>query len=180
MAIQQRVFALAFLLLAVSAVLYISGTGIAGSGDAGAAGSRDAGAEDEEKPSKKKDAKLYDSGYMDDNESCLVCHLDFKKEKIVVEHLEHGITCAGCHGDSEAHRGDEWNVVRPDVLWGRAEINDFCKRCHAKHKKSKAYDAFVAKWLDKRRLTGRYVTTDSVCTDCHGRHAIIIGENEFK
>ena len=176
MAIQQCVFTLAFLLLAVSvsvsAVLCISGTGSAGSGDAGA--------EDEEKPPKKKNAKLYDSGYMDDNESCLVCHIDFKKEKIVVEHLENDITCAGCHGDSEAHRGDEWNVVRPDVLWGRGEINDFCKRCHAKHKKSKAYDAFVAKWLDKRRVTGRYVTKESVCTDCHGKHAIIIGENEFK
>jgi len=171
---QQRVLTLAFLLLAasVSAVLCISDTGPAAGEGAGAA--------DEEKPSKKKDAKLYDSGYLEDNDSCLVCHIDFEKEKIVAEHLEHGVTCAGCHGDSEAHRGDEWNVVRPDVIWGRAEIDDFCKQCHAKHKKSKAYDAFVAKWIDRRRVTGRYVTKDSVCTDCHGRHAIIIGENEFK
>jgi len=196
----KRVCTLAFLLAALSAVtlLCISGMGAgsedtgagsedtgAGSEDTGAgsedtgAGSEDTGAEDQSKPPKKK-VKLYDSDYIDNNDSCLVCHLDFKKEIISATHLKHDITCAACHGDSEAHRGDEWNVVRPDVLWGRAEIRGFCMQCHPKHEKSKAYDAFVAEWMDKRRVTGRYVSKDLVCTDCHGKHAIIIGENEFK
>ena len=137
-------------------------------------------AETAAKAAAKDEPVLYDSGYMEDNQSCLVCHLDFQNEEITTVHLDAGLTCAACHGDSEAHRGDEWNVVRPDVIWGRAEMAAFCKQCHPKHKTGKAYDEFRAEWLDKRRVTGRYVTEDSACTDCHGKHAIIIGENEFK
>lgn len=125
-------------------------------------------------------AKLYDSGYMEDNQSCMVCHLDFEEEKISAVHLKKGITCAGCHGDSEAHRGDEWNIIRPDVIWGRAEMGPFCKQCHKKHPHGEKYQAFLEKWLDKRRSTGRWVTRESVCLDCHGNHAIAIPEGQFK
>jgi len=129
---------------------------------------------------KRPKAKLYDSGYMDDNQPCMVCHLDFEEEKISAVHLKAGMTCAACHGDSEPHRGDEWNIVRPDVIWGRAEMGPFCKQCHPKHKKGKVYDEFLAKWLDKRRPTGRWVTKDSACLDCHGNHAVTIPEGQFK
>ena len=123
---------------------------------------------------------MYDSGYMEDNESCLVCHLDFKNEDISAVHLDAGVTCAACHGDSEAHRADEWNVVRPDVLWGRAEMDVFCKQCHPKHKTGKVYDEFMVEWFNKRRPTGRYITDDSPCLDCHGEHALTVGGPQFK
>ncbi len=129
----------------------------------------------------RPDVRLYDSGDMEDNQSCLVCHLDLEEEKISAVHLEKAdMTCASCHGDSEAHRGDEWNIIRPDVIWGRAEMEPFCKQCHPKHKKSKAYDEFLTKWLDQRRPTGRWVKEDSPCLDCHGSHAVIIPDNQFK
>lgn len=123
---------------------------------------------------------LYGSGHEEDNSSCMVCHIDFENERITAKHLKAGLTCAGCHGDSEVHRADEMNIIRPDVLWGRAEIDGFCKQCHKTHPTGKVYDDFFAEWESKRRPNGRWVLEDSVCTDCHGKHAIVLGDGEFK
>ena len=126
------------------------------------------------------EAKTYDSGRMKDNEPCLVCHLNFKHETITESHQKAGMTCASCHGDSEAHRADEMNITRPDVLWGRAEIVPFCRQCHKEHKDPAKLEAFHKEWDGKRRPNGRCVTEESVCTDCHGVHAIVTGEGNFK
>jgi len=131
----------------------------------------------------EKDRILFGSGYFEDNESCLVCHADFRKETISAVHEENGVTCADCHGDSEVHSSDEFNIIRPDVLWGRAEMMPFCQQCHpAKdHPQGKEYKAFFAKWQGKRRPNGHWVLKDSVCLDCHGKHAIHQGgEGDFK
>jgi hypothetical protein len=126
------------------------------------------------------EAKTYDTGRMKDNEPCLVCHLDFKRETITASHQKAGMTCASCHGDSEAHRADEMNIIRPDVLWGRAEIVPFCRQCHKGHKDPAKLEAFHKEWDGKRRPNGRWVMEESVCTDCHGVHAIVTGEGNFK
>jgi hypothetical protein len=123
---------------------------------------------------------LFDSGYAEDNSSCLVCHIDFQDELISAAHQKAGITCMACHGDSLTHSGDEFNITRPDVIWGRAEIGGFCKQCHVKHKMPKAVEKFRAEWLSKRRPNGRMILPDSVCTDCHGEHAIVVAEGDFK
>jgi len=128
----------------------------------------------------KKEPLLFDSGYAEDNTSCLVCHIDFKTEPIAAKHVEAGVTCSACHGDSVTHSADEYNISRPDVIWGRAEIDGFCKQCHEKHKNPKAVDEFRAEWLSKRRPNGRWVLDDSACTDCHGKHAIVVEEGDFK
>jgi len=128
----------------------------------------------------EKDPVLFDSGYEEDNASCMVCHIDFEREELSMVHLDAAVTCAACHGDSEVHRSDEFNVIRPDVIWGRAEIEPFCKQCHPKHKDPEKVDAFLAEWEGKRRENGRWVLRGSVCTDCHGKHAIVTGEGAFK
>ena len=116
---------------------------------------------------------LYDPGDETDNSACLVCHIDLQDEQIAAKHLEAGIVCAACHGPSEPHRSDELNVITPDVTFGRSEIEVFCKACHPVHKTSEGYDAFVKQWYGKRRPNGRMVLENSVCTDCHGNHAIL-------
>ena len=124
---------------------------------------------------------LFDSGYEEDNSSCMVCHADFAMEQISSIHMEAGMTCMACHGDSEVHRADEYNIIRPDVIWGRAEMMPFCKQCHPKHKDLSKVKEFLAQWNSKRRENGRWVTEDSVCTDCHGKHAIVTQkEGDFK
>jgi nitrate/TMAO reductase-like tetraheme cytochrome c subunit len=108
-----------------------------------------------------------------ENAECLICHMDFAREELSVKHDEAGIGCISCHGDSLAHGDDELNITPPDKLFGRAEIERFCKGCHATHIEGKVYDEFVKKWHSKRRPNGRMILDDSVCTDCHGDHAIL-------
>ena len=107
------------------------------------------------------------------NYHCLVCHMDFKEESLSVQHEEAGIGCASCHGESLAHGDDEFNIITPDVSFGRAEIDPFCEGCHKTQKKGAIYDAFLKKWQGKRRPNGRLITKESVCTDCHGKHSVL-------
>ena len=108
-----------------------------------------------------------------DNSECLICHMDFKAELISARHERERIRCTDCHGPSLAHGDDEMNITPPDKLFGRAEVVPFCKTCHRSHKKGKAYDDFVKKWHSRRRPNGRMILDDSVCTDCHGNHAVL-------
>ncbi|MHC4637371.1 MAG: cytochrome c3 family protein [Planctomycetota bacterium] len=108
-----------------------------------------------------------------DNAECLICHLDFKSELISSRHEKEGVGCTYCHGQSLAHGDDESNIIKPDLLFGRAEIRDYCKQCHPVHRKTSNYNDFVKKWYGKRRPNGRIVTDDSACTDCHGNHAVL-------
>ena len=110
-----------------------------------------------------------------DNSACLDCHADFADEPMVVTHLEEGLGCTACHGESVAHGEDEANVIKPDVLFGRTHVTPFCKLCHPTHPTGEKYDAFVEKWRGERRPTGVMLLEDGTCTDCHGRH-ILIGE----
>ena len=41
------------------------------------------------------------------------------------------------------------------------------------------YKAFVKEWSGRRRPNGRMVLPDSVCTDCHGNHAILAPEHQI-
>lgn len=113
------------------------------------------------------------SAKITDNSECLICHMDFNGELLSARHEQAGIGCTNCHGASLAHGDDELNITQPDKLFGRTEIVPFCKSCYRSHKKGKAYDAFVKKWHGKRRPNGRMVVDDSVCTDCHGNHAVL-------
>jgi hypothetical protein len=107
-----------------------------------------------------------------DNTACLCCHIDFDGEEIVDKHLAAKITCRSCHGASEHHRLDETLVTRPDLLWGRAEVDGFCRQCHEKHENDDAVERFQQEWLNKARPNGRFIGPDAVCTDCHGEHTI--------
>jgi hypothetical protein len=121
---------------------------------------------------------VQDTAGLEDNSVCLVCHMDFETEDLVAAHLKAGIVCAGCHGLSEAHRSDEANITKPDVLFGRATIGPFCKACHPTHKSGHQYQVFLNDWQGRRRPNGRLITADSTCTDCHGNHAILRADQQ--
>lgn len=108
-----------------------------------------------------------------DNSHCLVCHLDFESELIAAKHVAKKITCAYCHGPSELHMSDEMAITKPDILFGRAEVAPFCRKCHKKHKNPHAVEAFRSRWLGKFRPNGRVIRKEAICTDCHGRHVIL-------
>jgi len=107
------------------------------------------------------------------NDLCYVCHLDLKTEEITTVHLAKGVGCDKCHGPSAHHMHDEMLMTKPDVLFGRTEVEDMCRTCHVEHKDYVAVEAFRKKWLGRPRPNGRAITSESVCTDCHGTHNIV-------
>jgi len=107
-----------------------------------------------------------------DNSGCLCCHLDFDGEEIVAKHFAQQMTCPSCHGPSDAHRQDETLRTKPDLLWGRSEVDAFCRPCHPEHQQPAAVEQFRQQWLGKTRPNGRFIRPEAVCTDCHGEHTV--------
>jgi len=122
----------------------------------------------------------------DGNGKCYVCHPGLKTEEITTIHVKMNVTCDECHGPSVEHMHDEMLMTKPDLLFGRSEVNRMCSNpiCHTPggpppadqvygrqdHKDHAAVEAFYKKWLGRTRPNGRAITPDSVCTDCHGKH----------
>ncbi len=66
-----------------------------------------------------------------DNSRCFVCHINYVKEELAVDHALADIGCAKCHGVSDAHIADEsWadggNGTAPEIMYPRPKINPFC------------------------------------------------------
>jgi hypothetical protein len=106
-----------------------------------------------------------------------------KTEELTTDHLDVGVTCDACHGASVEHMHDEMLMTKPDLLFGRSEVEKMCSTCHKPggerevfgrqdHKDPAAVEAFFQKWTGRICPNGRAVTKDSVCTDCHGTHNI--------
>jgi hypothetical protein len=109
----------------------------------------------------------------DTNTLCYVCHFDLQTEQITTTHLAQGIGCDNCHGPSSHHMHDEMLMTKPDILFGRTEVEPMCKLCHEPHKDPNAVAAFRREWAGRTRPNGRAVAEESICTDCHGTHNII-------
>ncbi len=114
------------------------------------------------------------------NSLCLVCHLDLSEEVLATTHLAAGVTCASCHGPSTGHMHDEMLMTKPDVLFGRSEVQDLCLTCHPPqppsmqvHAGPPAVAKFFEEWFGKSRPNGRVITDAAICTDCHGTHNIV-------
>jgi hypothetical protein len=131
-------------------------------------------------------AKKPDGEKSNGNSKCYVCHPGLKTEDITTIHLDMGITCDQCHGDSIEHMHDEMLMTKPDLLFGRSEVQKMCSNpmCHKPagdrniygqqdHKNKTAVKAFHEKWMHRIRPNGRFITLKAVCTDCHGTHNIV-------
>ena len=117
------------------------------------------------------------------NSKCYVCHPSMKTEAISTIHGVVGVTCDECHGPSVEHMHDEMLMTEPDLLFGRSEVEKMCSNstCHKPgegryvyglkdHNDPVTVKAFHKKWSGRMRPNGRAITSDSVCTDCHGTH----------
>ena len=108
------------------------------------------------------------SGPMADNSRCHVCHINYVNEDIAVVHARNGISCADCHGQSDAHIDDEsWasggNGTAPEIMYLPEKINPFCMGCHPENK--------INPVPHKDALAGKLPDT-KYCTDCHGEHRL--------
>jgi hypothetical protein len=102
-----------------------------------------------------------------DNSRCFVCHVNYMQEELATTHAKANISCATCHGPSDAHIADEsWgsggNGTAPDRMFPRDKINAGCMACHPKDK------------IDTPQHVAVLADTESkkVCTDCHGSHRL--------
>jgi len=114
-------------------------------------------------PPKKKTGEEF--GPMADNDSCYVCHGDYREEQLVGWHAKENVGCVKCHGPSHAHRDDEDNVTPPDVMFAPEDIDPACVRCHEEHVAPAR--KVIATWQERcpNKKPG-----EMVCTDCHGHH----------
>lgn len=95
-----------------------------------------------------------------DNDLCYVCHMDFSTEELAVRHARAGIGCDRCHGPSNDHMSNEDNVIPPDVIYERSDVNAACLECH------------VQLPAEHPEVRAGATARQQVCTDCHGRHRV--------
>ena len=95
-----------------------------------------------------------------DNSYCDVCHLNYQEEKLAKTHKRAGVGCETCHGISDKHSEDEDNVIRPDIMYAKAQVMPFCMGCHKKEK--------LLKEDEHEDLFSNSAAPKDTCTDCHG------------
>jgi hypothetical protein len=103
-----------------------------------------------------------------DNSACYVCHGNYQDESLVHVHAVENIGCIQCHGPSVAHRNDEDHHTPPDMMYGPADIEKACAKCHASHDVSAK--KVITRWQEK--CPARTNPAELVCTDCHGEHRL--------
>lgn len=123
--------------------------------------------------------------FPENNDLCLLCHSNLKRDEIVEKHSGEGILCAHCHGISYEHMDDETSHTRPDYVFGRGQVAPLCQKCHVGGcEKPEKMAAFLAKWKYKTRPNGRVILKGAVCTDCHGTHVMVgapmVGDQDEK
>jgi hypothetical protein len=101
-----------------------------------------------------------------ENTACFVCHANYRSEALANRHAGANVGCAGCHGQSFAHRNDENNTTPPEKMYSADKINSFCQSCHNSH--DVPPDKIVARWTE--RNPDKTDPDKIVCTDCHGDH----------
>jgi hypothetical protein len=104
-------------------------------------------------------------GPVADNSRCHVCHVNFEKEPLAVDHARANVGCAKCHGTSDAHIADEswtWGGkgTPPDKMYVSAKVNPLCLGCHEMNAREPHKCRFPE--LPQKKL----------CTDCHGKHRL--------
>ena len=101
-----------------------------------------------------------------ENTACFVCHANYRSEALANRHAGANVGCAGCHGQSFAHRNDENNTTPPEKMYSADKINSFCRSCHNSHDVPPG--KVVALWT--KRNPDKTDPDNIVCTDCHGEH----------
>jgi len=99
------------------------------------------------------------------NARCHVCHMNYAKEELAVQHARAKISCERCHGHCDEHCSDEDNIIPPTVLIPRSKITPACMNgeCHPQAKLAK---------VDRHKPIFAGKTPEEVCTDCHGSHRL--------
>jgi len=103
---------------------------------------------------------------------CSICHVDVEDEYVGSMHFKKKVGCQTCHGPSKGHVADENNEVKPDHVFNRKSIDNFCTHCHhCKRPQAKKRALTKGKKLSSKR---------KVCTDCHGHHDLKLKQTDVR
>jgi len=91
---------------------------------------------------------------------CVACHAPIARQIVGSLHEKAGIGCTTCHGLSNGHMKDGTNLVKPDRVFPRRDVDPFCSGCHL--------DSCVQAHTKHH---GPPITPGHTCADCHGAHA---------
>jgi len=119
-------------------------------------------------------------------DQCYVCH---QEEDMLPEgfddgdvHVQHGLSCAGCHGGDPA--SDDEDVAMSKAkgfvgVPGKRQIAEFCGRCHSSIDFMRSYQPRIPTDQVAQYNTSRHGqklregdTNVADCTSCHTSHAI--------
>lgn len=113
------------------------------------------------------------------NQGCIVCHSEIRKEYAESVHYKEKVSCTSCHGGNEntldikkAHGANFTGIP------GRKKIVRMCAGCHSSPLKMKSYgisfDQEMVYYTSKHGESLRKGDENvAVCTDCHGVHKIL-------
>jgi hypothetical protein len=113
-------------------------------------------------------AETEDMSFLRINDSCYVCHNNYREEELAVVHAKEEMGCVDCHGDSLEHRNDEDNITPPDIMYPLAKVDSLCKECHEEH--DVAAKDVLKRWQE--RCPEKTDIDTVACTDCHGHHRL--------
>jgi hypothetical protein len=74
------------------------------------------------------------------------------------KHIHKGIGCVTCHGLSEAHTKSPEKRPKPDRVFPRSAVDEWCNTCH------EAYCPLAQRQLRSRK------PPEKTCAECHGAH----------
>jgi hypothetical protein len=122
------------------------------------------GYRDEKLPEGRHDS----AGLKEINGGCYVCHGNYRTESLVLSHAKEKVGCIQCHGESLPHQGDEFHRTPPEKMYGPANIDKMCGKCHEEH--DAPAGKVIARW--RQRCPGKTDPKDIVCTECHFEHRL--------
>ena len=100
-----------------------------------------------------------------DNSYCYVCHINYRGEKLTLNHERAGVGCEECHGESDRHSADEDGLTPPEIMFPKARIAPACMACHPTSRlaREKAHKLMLAD-----------AAGSAACTECHGKHRLAV------
>ncbi len=110
------------------------------------------------------------------HELCRECHTEVAEDFLTHPHLQQGLSCDACHGESVRHRESEGGV-EPDRIAGPSEVVALCGTCHDRPAKG---ETDAAKSILKQYLASKHGAPPAEqseqwapnCETCHSAHRV--------
>lgn len=109
----------------------------------------------------------------DTENPCFFCHADLVYETKEGIHTKNSIDCIACHGISMEHTFTEDNSKKPEKIYQKSDISDFCGNCH--NDELEDFQKSIH-YIGVNQKNKNYPT----CSTCHEKHRFENKKNIMK